>query len=140
VICVLDALDECRGYDRHKLLRFLSDFYGKSSSQGSSLKFLVTSRPYDDIESGFHEWIPTNLPTIRLSGEKENDKIHKEIDLVIQERVAKLASKNRLFRIKMRSLNNGYLEWNTEHISGSILPSIVLRKNTKTVCSLIRYR
>ena len=97
VICVLDALDECCERDRQILLSFLSKFYSESSqiSQKSFLKFLVTSRPYDDIESGFQK-IPSNLPTIRLSGEKENDKIHKEIDLVIRQRVAELAMHNRL--------------------------------------------
>jgi ankyrin repeat protein len=93
IICVLDALDECQESDRRILVRKLSNFYKECSSKrlrGKSLKFLVTSRPYDDIVSGFRD-IPQYLPTIRLSGEDENKRIHQEIDIVIQERVRRLA-------------------------------------------------
>jgi ankyrin repeat protein len=107
VICVLDALDECRERDRETLLRFLSELYIDSLSQTSrkgSLKFLVTSRPYDNIESDFQKHIHSNLPTIHLSGEKENDNIHKEIDLVIRERVAELAHDNQLSHLTAQTL------------------------------------
>ncbi|KAH8587245.1 ankyrin repeat-containing domain protein [Bisporella sp. PMI_857] len=106
IICVLDAMDECQESDRQILIRFLSNFYQESSHQASqrtSLKFLVTSRPYYDIESSFRD-IPDNLPAIRLSGEHENDKIHKEIDLVIRERVGKLAAEHSLSNSTRTSL------------------------------------
>ena len=76
VICVLDALDECRPQDRRILIQNLSSFYTLSSSvrPNSTLKFIVTSRPYHDIELDFKD-IPPSLPAIRLSGEMENDKI-----------------------------------------------------------------
>ncbi|KAF6805606.1 Ankyrin repeat domain-containing protein 50-like protein 3 [Colletotrichum sojae] len=48
------------------------------------LKFLVTSRPYQDIESVFRN-IPPHLPSIRLAGEESNSDIGKEISLVIKE-------------------------------------------------------
>ena len=97
VLCVLDALDECQPQDRKLLIQNLLKFYAASSRVRSNgtLKFLVTSRPYDDIELGFKE-IPPSLPAVRLSGEMENDKIREEIDLVIRERVAKLAQDNQL--------------------------------------------
>jgi hypothetical protein len=91
--CVLDALDECREKDRQMVIQLLSEFYTHSLSHGSGrnyLKFLVTSRPYDDIQSGFQA-IPPDLPVIRLLGEEENDEIHKEIDLVVRQRVADMA-------------------------------------------------
>jgi len=59
------------------------------------LKFIVTSRPYEDIQNHFED-IPSSLPTIRLRGEDENDQIHKEIDSVIQTRVTELAQKQKL--------------------------------------------
>ena len=93
VTCVLDALDECRQDDRRSLIQRLSKFYVESSARKprrGHLRFLVTSRPYIDIELDFKE-IPSSLPAIRLLGEKENDNIHDEIDLVIRQRVARLS-------------------------------------------------
>ena len=95
IICVLDALDECREQDRDRLITLLSEFYvGKSSTAPKKhwLKFLVTSRPYESIESQFED-IVSKLPSIRLRGEYENDQIHQEINLVIKERVNTLAKK-----------------------------------------------
>jgi hypothetical protein len=90
VTCVLDALDECREDDRRTLIRFLTNFYTQScqkSSRKGQLKFLVTSRPYSDIELDF-EGIPPNLPAVRLNGEDKNEEIRDEINLVIKERVS----------------------------------------------------
>jgi Ankyrin repeats (3 copies)/NACHT domain len=98
VTIVMDALDECRKKDRQTLIGLLSKFYVESSrpaSRSSYLKFLVTSRPYNEIEDYFRE-IGPRLPTIRLHGERKNDRIHKEIDLVIQREVATLADENSL--------------------------------------------
>ncbi|KAK7219748.1 hypothetical protein V2G26_007751 [Clonostachys chloroleuca] len=90
VTCVIDALDECRGHDRPKLIQILTNFYARRatiSARKFRLKFLVTSRPYQDIESGFND-IPPGLPSIRLAGEESNADISKEINLVIEQRVA----------------------------------------------------
>lgn len=100
VTCVLDALDECRMPDRRVLIDMLSDFYTDISRSPSGtrrvrLKFLVTSRPYDDIQAEFQKTLDS-LPTIRLRGEEENDQIHKEIDPVIQKRVKTLAENLKL--------------------------------------------
>lgn len=66
----LDALDECRDRDRSDLIAKLARFHKDAASQGprqSWLKFIVTSRPYDDIQRGFDQ-IPPSLPAIRLRG------------------------------------------------------------------------
>ncbi|KAI4751294.1 hypothetical protein E4T51_15460 [Aureobasidium sp. EXF-12344] len=92
--CVLDALNECRDRDRNDLIAKLARFHENAASQGprqSRLKFIVTSRPYDDIQRGF-EQIPSSLPAIRLRGEQENDQIHAEINRVIHVRVLRLAN------------------------------------------------
>ncbi|KAL6233007.1 hypothetical protein BDW75DRAFT_232303 [Aspergillus navahoensis] len=49
-VCVLDALDECHPNDQRQLIRRLEDFYHRtdSSTVGAWLKFLITSRPYDE--------------------------------------------------------------------------------------------
>ncbi|KAJ9607047.1 hypothetical protein H2200_008119 [Cladophialophora chaetospira] len=100
VICVLDALDECRSSDRRWLIEMLSRFHAHASASHTScqpgrLKFLVTSRPYDDISTEFQKAI-NDLPTIRLRGEEENEQIRREIDLVIRMRVSELSETLRL--------------------------------------------
>jgi len=92
--CVLDALDECNDRDRGDLIAKLARFHGNTVSQNSRpswLKFIVTSRPYDDIQSGFQP-TPLSLPVIRLRGEHENEQIQAEINQVIHVRMSKLAN------------------------------------------------
>ena len=90
---VLDALDECRPVDQNRLIQWLKDFHNqtRSSTQKNWLKFLVTSRPYDDIQNNFKS-ITDSFPHIHLQGEQENDQIHKEIDLVVNIKVKELAT------------------------------------------------
>ncbi|CAI7636528.1 unnamed protein product [Penicillium bialowiezense] len=92
-ICILDALDECCDIDQDRLIQNLKSFYHKCqptyASQDSCLKFLVTSRPYDQIRSHFRS--TTNFSYLHLKGEDENEKIHQEIDSVIKIRMRTLA-------------------------------------------------
>ncbi|KAH0353297.1 purine and uridine phosphorylase, partial [Aureobasidium melanogenum] len=94
-ICVLDALDECKEADRSNLIAKLARFHNNAAvsqhPRQSWLKFIVTSRPYDDIQRGFQD-IPPFLPAIRLRGEEENDQIRVEINRVINLRVLQLAN------------------------------------------------
>ncbi|KAE8354650.1 hypothetical protein BDV28DRAFT_146933 [Aspergillus coremiiformis] len=96
-ICVLDALDECCSNDRDQLIERLKDFYSQanSSTHKTWLKFLVTSRPYADIQDNFKS-ITDLVPSIHLQGEQENDQIHREIDLVVKVQVKKLAETSQL--------------------------------------------
>lgn len=94
-ICVFDALDECCEIDRDRLIRKIQLFHCQPSSSekdtDTCLKFLVTSRPYDHIQSHFRYF-----PHLHLKGEEENDQIHKEIDLFVKLEVKKLALEERL--------------------------------------------
>ncbi|KAF7510973.1 hypothetical protein GJ744_005519 [Endocarpon pusillum] len=110
VTIVIDALDECREKDRQLLIRLLSSFYVEPSrprTQSSCLKFLVTSRPYMEIEDEFQG---IRLPIIRLRGELENDKIHEEINLVVSQKVAILADKNGLSQSMREKLEQKLLD------------------------------
>jgi ankyrin repeat protein len=92
IICVLDALDECQQDDRDKLIRKLEEFYKASaghSRTGPSLKFLVTSRPYRQIELRFFT-LTKCVPTIRLAGEEELDAISGEINIAIKAKVQQI--------------------------------------------------
>ncbi|CAI0655001.1 unnamed protein product, partial [Colletotrichum noveboracense] len=88
VTCVLDALDECCLQDRRRTIRLLTSFYNQqpTSTRIFQLKFLVTSRPYQDIESEFRDI--SEPQTIRLAGEESNADISEEINLVIRHKVA----------------------------------------------------
>lgn len=92
IICIFDALDECREVDQNRFIEKLESFYTQSSKPKSNtwLKFLVTSRPYDHIQNGFKP-VEDLFPCVHLKGEKENHQIHKEIDLVVKLRVKELA-------------------------------------------------
>ncbi|KAG9522040.1 purine and uridine phosphorylase, partial [Aureobasidium melanogenum] len=106
--CVLDALDECKDGDRSNLIEKLAQFHENAAysqhHRQSWLKFIVTSRPYDDIQRGFQH-IPSSLPAIRLRGEEENDQIRVEIDRVINHRVLQLANE-----LGLRKSTSSHLE------------------------------
>lgn len=91
IICVIDALDECRPRDQAKLIKLLTNFYTRSQllKRPNWIKFLVTSRPYLEIQEGFHS--ATKLfPRIHIRGEEENEQIHDEINLIVKLRVREL--------------------------------------------------
>ncbi|KAJ5614152.1 hypothetical protein N7528_007806 [Penicillium herquei] len=92
VIHIIDALDECEKTSRRQLLSSLSHLFENQSTnqlRDGKLKFLVTSRPYFDIERSFRTMIQSSNMT-RLEGEKESDAISDEIDLVIQRQVPEI--------------------------------------------------
>jgi len=118
IICVLDALDECKDTDRRQLIQLLCDLQ-QSTQDGHPtgvLKVLVTSRPYDNVERWFKE-ATSRWPHVRLRGEDENDRIHQEIDLVIKQRMQDLTSefslaydvRERLERQLLNMRNRTYL-------------------------------
>ncbi|CAG8262749.1 unnamed protein product [Penicillium salamii] len=102
IICIFDALDECREVDQDRLIQSLKSFHqlihqpkqncqpskDSQTTQDTSLKFLVTSRPYHHIQNRFREI--TGFPYLHLKGEEENDQIHKEIDSVVKMRIKEL--------------------------------------------------
>ncbi|KAL7657602.1 hypothetical protein ACMYSQ_003772 [Aspergillus niger] len=94
VICILDALDECR--DRDELIEAVTMFY-QGLHKDRKLKFLMTSRPYPHIERLFWK-LRTRLPTMHLSGdgEEEVQKISHEIGLVINKRVSDIGKQRSL--------------------------------------------
>lgn len=92
---MLDALDECQESSRRAIITKLVEVHKKLDPNDTSkpiLKFLVTSRPYSDIERNFKELTDT-LPQIRLAGEDEYESISQEIDLVIRNKCKGLESK-----------------------------------------------
>ena len=91
IICILDALDECEKNSRHQVLEKLASF-SKNEAQESSckVKFLVTSRPYDDLEQRFQD-ISTISTYLRLDGDEKSWTIGEEINLVIDHEMPRIA-------------------------------------------------
>jgi hypothetical protein len=92
IICVLDALDECDELSREQFLHKLKEFYcgpSQVSNPPAQLKFLVTSRPYDEIEASFDEF--TETCCVHLDGDEKLTDISHDIDLVIDDKVKKLS-------------------------------------------------
>lgn len=120
VVCILDALDECAIEGQVDLIDFLTSFYNSSitkTSRQSTLKFLVTSRPYYGIERQFHR-LRAGLPTIRLAGEDENEQIGTEIDLVTNAWVSDLstelnlkASLRELLQVRLQQIRSRTYLW-----------------------------
>lgn len=90
ITCVFDALDACREVAIDSTLDWILRPVVQITQRTSRLKFLLTSRPYDDIERGFGA-IPPHLPAMRLLGEYENDAISTEVNEVIKVRVVEVS-------------------------------------------------
>lgn len=92
IICILDALDECGEDTRDQLISSLIEFFQKERNKISSftLKFLVTSRPYDHIESQF-ERLTNASSYIHFDGDDQSEKIGQEINLVIDHKISSIA-------------------------------------------------
>ncbi|KJR84975.1 uncharacterized protein SPSK_08353 [Sporothrix schenckii 1099-18] len=117
IICVLDALDECEQRSRHELIDCLRQFYTDqqpTSAKTSKLKFIITSRPYDDLEKQFARFATVNC--IKFHGDDKSAEISREIDLVIDELVDEVAgsfSRDDQERLKthLKSMNNRTYLW-----------------------------
>ena len=90
IVCVLDALDECNADSKQQLIGKLNQFYCCPRSSPSKLKFLITSRPYDDIEASF-KGFPDTKAYLHFDGDGKSSQISKEINLVIDVKVNEIA-------------------------------------------------
>ena len=91
IICLVDALDECKDATE-RLIDKLVEFYSQNKSSGSSslrLKFLITSRPYHNLEKEFRKL--SEIGTyMHFDGDDKSDQISKEINLVIDARLPEI--------------------------------------------------
>ncbi|KFY46703.1 hypothetical protein V494_00367 [Pseudogymnoascus sp. VKM F-4513 (FW-928)] len=92
---VLDALDECAQSEFVDLVRNVEDQFRHNKSGRSKLKYLLTSRPYEQIVSEFQGMLNT-FPYIRIPGEEESDSISLEVNHVILHKLKQLAEKKKL--------------------------------------------
>ena len=104
VICILDALDECRPNDRNELIKAINEFYQTQRNQASChLKLFLTTRPYGDIiQSQFSYAWGHKLPEIRLAGEEDDvaNDIADEIKIVVDKRIDQICDTYHLTKQK----------------------------------------
>ncbi|MCJ1265803.1 hypothetical protein MMC22_005684 [Lobaria immixta] len=81
VICILDAVDECSDDDQKKLLQKVAAI----ATSSTSIKILITSRPWKSIETALFYQTGLDKKEICLSGEAkmEQSMIEKEIGFFI---------------------------------------------------------
>jgi len=95
IVCVLDAFDECDQTARSRLTAKLVSFYSDGRLEENPdlrLKFLVTSRPYDSVESEFSELskVATFIP---FDADEKYSIISEEINLVIDYQLPRLVGR-----------------------------------------------
>lgn len=102
VIIVLDALDECAEEEFENLMRNLESQMRSNQLARGRLKYLLTSRPYEQIVSKFRGLLDA-FPRIHIPGEEESETISQEVNRVIEFRVERLATEKALSdRVKDR--------------------------------------
>ena len=92
IVCIFDALDECEEQSRLQLISKLKEFYCEQQGSlilSSKLSFLITSRPYTEIEREFEGF--STAEYLHFDGDKKSPAISREIDLVIDEHVRQIA-------------------------------------------------
>lgn len=117
IVCILDALDECERGSREEFIDKLKRFYCQPhcpSKASSKLKFLITSRPYDDLEDCFRDFSTTEY--LRFDGDDKSAEIGREINLVIDERVNEIAGSfttddRRKISERLKSMENRTYLW-----------------------------
>ncbi|KAJ5986480.1 hypothetical protein N7451_010845 [Penicillium sp. IBT 35674x] len=121
-ICVIDALDECTKDSRGELIEKLESLYHPDQMPlHSRLKFLVTSRPYHDLEHSFSDLerllhSSTTVKYMRLDGDEKSERIRQEIDLVIDARIPELTygfteNSRREISANLKSMENRTYLW-----------------------------
>ncbi|KAF1954893.1 hypothetical protein CC80DRAFT_448618 [Byssothecium circinans] len=87
--CIIDALDECDQESQKMLLTQLEETFNprNSSDRISSIRFLITSRPYPEIRECLEQFAHRDLASFQEAKQ--------DIELFIDERVARLQKKKR---------------------------------------------
>ena len=94
VVVVLDALDECEKTDLLRLFRLLERLQTHMNAPDLKVRFLFTSRGYDQIISSYEN--DSNLFQLHIPGEMHSGAIGHEVDLVVKYRIQRLCQKKRL--------------------------------------------
>lgn len=117
IVCVLDALDECPRESAHDLLLMIEKSYSQQDVllKTSRLKFLITSRPYDDLKWSFDKFLSIAI-CLHFDGDEKSQQIGQEINLVIDFKIKNIASafsdneRNKISK-RLKSMGNRTYLW-----------------------------
>lgn len=93
IFCVIDALDECDGVLWDYFVRKLTRLVSRGTQ--CHIRFVVTSRPYHEIQGIFEELqIDSESSFLRIAGEEESEAISSDIEMVIKHKFLRLPKLN----------------------------------------------
>ena len=118
IICILDALDECDEAARKPFMEKLVNFFSKEPDcqiPPLRLKFLITSRPYDNLEWDF-ERLSGATSYVRFDGSDKSQEIGEDINLVIDAKIPGLTryfddEKRKVITTRLKSMENRTYLW-----------------------------
>lgn len=117
IVCVIDALDECEQTSRLQLLDRIIAFYSQPDLKTTStvLKFLITSRPYEDLDDRFQH-LRNVSNYVRCDGDEHSQQIGQEINIVIDAEIKDILpnhsqSDQTLIANRMKSRGNRTYLW-----------------------------
>ena len=84
VFCLIDALDECEKESRQSFLTNLTELFTPLQTKKKIFKFIITSRPENDIEESLTTASPS-IRNIRVDTGKVNDDLSKFINIRVDE-------------------------------------------------------
>ncbi|UKZ48830.1 hypothetical protein TrVGV298_003065 [Trichoderma virens] len=116
IICLLDALDECKENEGIGLINKLWDLYRHTNSATPmKLKFFITSRPYETLKMQFDRLTATSA-YLHFDGDDKSGQIAQEINLVIDVKVHHITGgfsaedRNKIAE-KLKSMENRTYLW-----------------------------
>ena len=142
IVCVIDALDECKSDSRDKLLKTLTVFFSDvQESTRSRLKILITSRPYNEVVLEFMP-LHNHATFVHFHGAEKTRMISQEINLVIDNRLEaitprmKAQDRDLIAQHLMETQNRTYLwlhlaldfikvRFRTQRTSKQLMPSLI---------------
>ncbi|KAJ4863764.1 ankyrin repeats (3 copies) domain-containing protein [Trichoderma breve] len=115
IICVIDGLDECHVDSRWIFIDELKEFYRHPQGSSSKLKFLITSRPFGDIDIHF-EKLSGATSYLRFDGDDKSAEISHDVDSIINFRVNEITQNftendRRLIADRLESMEHRTYLW-----------------------------
>lgn len=94
-IIVLGALDECAESEFAGLIENIDSQFEDDKLNHDRLKYLLTSRPYEQVVTKFRELFGA-FSNISIPGEEKSEIINEEVNCVITYRINRLSKENSL--------------------------------------------